>query len=452
MSGTTRASSGEPNRRESSKAIGRAPIARMSRMIPPTPVAAPWNGATALGWLWLSILKTAAHPGATITAPAFSPGPCSTRRPRTGSRASTALECLYAQCSLHITPNIASSVRLGARPRRRQISSYSAGRSPVSARRSVTGSVCIASLALRARSGRERDGGRAPPRGDPPVQGLEDQAAILAAQERLACALGVRHQPDHGPAPAGHPRDGIERPVGVRPRGDGPPRIAIPKRDLPAGDEVLVGRWVGVVVPLGVGDRQPQDLARGHRAREGRIDPLDPDVDELASKLPARVRAHRAGEEPGLEQHLKAVADPEDEPAGRRVLPQRAHDRRGRRDRPRPKIVAVREPAGEDHRVEPGELPLLVPHILRPMAEDVTDGMHGVRVAVAAWEHDDPNVHGQPPFRGCRTGSLRSACWPETPRRSRGPAPRHGRRRRVPPRSTFPPGRSGRPDARARPG
>ncbi len=39
--------SGAPKRRPSSSAIGRAPIATTSRMIPPTPVAAPWNGSTA---------------------------------------------------------------------------------------------------------------------------------------------------------------------------------------------------------------------------------------------------------------------------------------------------------------------------------------------------------------------------------------------------------------------
>ena len=37
-----RGSSSGPNRSESSNAIGRAPIVKMSRMMPPTPVAAPW--------------------------------------------------------------------------------------------------------------------------------------------------------------------------------------------------------------------------------------------------------------------------------------------------------------------------------------------------------------------------------------------------------------------------
>ena len=38
-----------PKRSELSKNSGRAPIVKMSRMIPPTPVAAPWNGSIALG-------------------------------------------------------------------------------------------------------------------------------------------------------------------------------------------------------------------------------------------------------------------------------------------------------------------------------------------------------------------------------------------------------------------
>src|SRR5690625_6800522 len=52
--GTTRRESSAsrgPNRRGSMTAIGRAPIARMSRTIPPTPVAAPWYGPMFVGRL-----------------------------------------------------------------------------------------------------------------------------------------------------------------------------------------------------------------------------------------------------------------------------------------------------------------------------------------------------------------------------------------------------------------
>ena len=36
---------GSPNERQSSKATGFAPIVNISRSMPPTPVAAPWNGS-----------------------------------------------------------------------------------------------------------------------------------------------------------------------------------------------------------------------------------------------------------------------------------------------------------------------------------------------------------------------------------------------------------------------
>ena len=60
------ARSGSPKRSESSTAIGRAPIAKMSRRIPPTPVAAPWNGSTALGWLCDSTLNAHRQPVADV--------------------------------------------------------------------------------------------------------------------------------------------------------------------------------------------------------------------------------------------------------------------------------------------------------------------------------------------------------------------------------------------------
>jgi hypothetical protein len=79
-------SSRGPKRSESSEATGRAPIVKMSRRMPPTPVAAPCFGSMKEGWLWLSILKTTARPSPIATTPAFSPGPWRTCGARVGSR------------------------------------------------------------------------------------------------------------------------------------------------------------------------------------------------------------------------------------------------------------------------------------------------------------------------------------------------------------------------------
>ena len=62
--------------------------------MPPTPVAAPWNGSTALGWLCDSTLNAHDIPPPTSTAPAFSPGPMTTRGPSVGSVLSSLRECL----------------------------------------------------------------------------------------------------------------------------------------------------------------------------------------------------------------------------------------------------------------------------------------------------------------------------------------------------------------------
>src|SRR3954466_4963702 len=67
-----------PKRNEFREQIGRAPMVKISRIIPPTPVAAPWKGSTALGWLCDSILKAIAKPSPISTMPAFS-SPAPTR-------------------------------------------------------------------------------------------------------------------------------------------------------------------------------------------------------------------------------------------------------------------------------------------------------------------------------------------------------------------------------------
>ena len=69
-------------------------MAKMSRRMPPTPVAAPSKGSTALGWLCDSTLKAQASPSPTDTAPAFSPGPITSRGPSTGSDFKSRRECL----------------------------------------------------------------------------------------------------------------------------------------------------------------------------------------------------------------------------------------------------------------------------------------------------------------------------------------------------------------------
>src|SRR3989440_2658273 len=240
-----RPEAGSPKRSESSTAIGRAPTANTSRRIPPTPVAAPWKGSTALGWLCDSTLNAQASPPPTSTAPAFSPGPMSTRSPSVGSRRRSLRECLYAQCSLHSSENIASSTALGSRSSFSQISSYSASVSPSSRCRLMAVS--------------DGNGGR---------QGLEQPQSVGRARERVDGVLGVGHQPEHVAGLVGHGGDVLLGAVGIVAGGV-------------AQDDVGALRRRGVAAGGGL-HREREPVAARARAREGGVG-----VDDLDVHVPA---------------------------------------------------------------------------------------------------------------------------------------------------------------------
>src|SRR3954468_323583 len=171
----------------------------MSRRIPPTPVAAPWNGSTALGWLCDSTLNATARPPPTSTAPAFSPGPMTTRGPPVGSDRSSFLECLYAQCSLHRRLNIASSTSLGSRPSLSQASAYSSRVSPSATACSTPGTTATSdpNAGLRHRG--------------------EQLQPVLRAVQQVDGVLGMRHEPDDVARLVGHAGDVVLRAVRIDP-------------------------------------------------------------------------------------------------------------------------------------------------------------------------------------------------------------------------------------------
>src|SRR5947208_5427086 len=167
--------SGSAKRSPSRSAIGRAPIATMSRRIPPIPVAAPWNGSTADGWLCDSTLKATATPSPRSRTPAFSPGPWRTRSPCEGSRFRSGAECLYPQCSDQSSEKTASSKWFGSRPSSAWIRSASQ-----SVRPRARWSGCSATCVRRPSVSGETDGPPAALQG-----GVRSRYAVMLATVAL---------------------------------------------------------------------------------------------------------------------------------------------------------------------------------------------------------------------------------------------------------------------------
>ena len=125
----------------------------------------------------------------------------------------------------------------------------------------------------------------------------------------------------------------------------------------------------------------PREIRERGRGR------LDPQLHRLAEELQApRSSAARPAAEVRLAQHLEAVADTDDRTAGAGVLADRVHHRREARDRAGAEIVAVRETAGYDDRVDTLGRVVAVPEQLGRPAELLDRELH-VELAVRSREH-----------------------------------------------------------------
>src|SRR5437016_10240246 len=116
-------------------------------------------------------------------------------------------------------------------------------------------------------------------------------------------------------------------------------------------------------------------------------------MDILTNKSERPVAQHRAGQEPGFEQDLKAVTDAQHHPAMVGKMLHRPHDRREPGDGPGPQIIAVRKSAWQDDCVQAIEGCLLVPDFPNLLAKNVGEHMHAVVIAVGAWKDDNSDVH-----------------------------------------------------------
>src|SRR5438874_4655181 len=151
----------------------------------------------------------------------------------------------------------------------------------------------------------------------------------------------------------------------------------------------------------------------------------------LASVLQASIAQHRARKQSGFEEDLKAIADAEPRAAAVRKCAYFGHDRREARHRPGPQVVAVRKATGQNHDVRAPQIRILVPEVLRVLAEHLPGCVKRVLVAVAARKDGDAESHLRLPAGvtgPCRRSrAARSRSSADTPPAARND-PSHARR------------------------
>jgi hypothetical protein len=169
--------------------------------------------------------------------------------------------------------------------------------------------------------------------------------------------------------------------------------VNVPKQHLSIGLDCIEHVGVREVATLAVRDRHPERATRADEHREGRVEPLGRDRDLAAYEAETAVPEQCAGHEARLGEHLEAVADAEDESAVARIRIDRAHHRTEAGDDAGADVVAVREPARQDDRVDVLQIAGFVPQRHRLAAGDM-DGVDRVDVAVAARKDDDADPGG----------------------------------------------------------
>src|SRR3972149_1006792 len=195
----------------------------------------------------------------------------------------------------------------------------------------------------------------------PPDYRFKYAPAVQRAELALPRPLGMGHHAEHVPLLAQYPRYIGERAVGVGVLADNALGRRVPERDPSLAFEPLYGLGLRVVVAVGGGYRDVDDLPSLVRfcERGGRVPDLE--VNVAADELEPPVPHEHAGPKAGLRQHLETVADADDEPAPVGEGDYLAHYRRRARDGACPQVVAVGKAARQYDAVEAVEARGLLP-------------------------------------------------------------------------------------------
>jgi hypothetical protein len=218
--------------------------------------------------------------------------------------------------------------------------------------------------------------------------GREDLQAVGRPGERIDGVFGMGHQAEDVARLVAHPGDVVQRAVGILAGG-------VAQQDLIAGRQLVKQRRRRVVATGHVldGDRQP--LAGLARVRKRGVRADDVEVDLAKDEAQARVGQQRPRQEAGLAEDLKAVADPQHQPAGGGELGDLLHDRGKARDRPRPQVVAIGEAARDDNCVDALQVVIAVPQDDR--LADPLAGQLGVDLIAGPGKTDHPELHAARP-------------------------------------------------------
>jgi hypothetical protein len=205
----------------------------------------------------------------------------------------------------------------------------------------------------------------------------------------------VRHQTEDVAAFVADAGDVFHRAVGIGRRRRLAFGVDVAQQNLPVFVQPLESYGVGVIAALAVLDRHFEQLAALETRRERRVALLDPQMHRTADELQIGVAHQRAGQQAGLAKNLKAVANPQHEPAAPGKPHHAAQDRREARHRAAAQVIAVGKAARQNNAIEVAGQLVLVPEQLDLLAELGLERVKNVVIVARPGKSDDTPTHSQ---------------------------------------------------------
>ncbi len=230
-------------------------------------------------------------------------------------------------------------------------------------------------------------------------QRFKNRQSVHAAHQRIGHALRVRHHAHHIPLLVQYTGDIPQRAIRI---------IHVLQRNAIFRLQLVERSLVGDIAAFAMRHRHAEPLAfpgflRKRRMRGGHFQFHWP-----ANELQIGVAHQGARQKPAFCQNLEPVANAQNQSAIRREALDGVHHGRKLGDGAAPQIVAVCEPARQNHRVHISQRRRFMPDEFSLLMQILADRIPGVMVAITAGEDNDTDFHAfRFPVKRLRRGGHR---------------------------------------------
>lgn len=223
--------------------------------------------------------------------------------------------------------------------------------------------------------------------------GLKNLESIGGAEQRFTTAVWMRHHAEYVAAFIADAGNIVERAIGIRLGDHFAVESRIAENNAVIAPELRQRLGLAKVVAFHVPDGDFEHFAFLAGMSKWRVGALYPQMHRFADVLQSGIAQQRPGEQSGLAEDLKSVADTQHQPTTRGEALHWLHDRCKFGDSAGAQVVSIGKAAGDHDRIAVLEIVTLVPEKCDRLFGRVLDGVKRVVIAVRTGKDEYAEFH-----------------------------------------------------------